>query len=132
MTEAADDYRERFWSALDSAFDGGPVEAILSPPHALPALRHKTALPLLTAASHCFLANVLDAPSGVAPMDRVTGDEAAEELASRRGRSLYERLCRSNAQGSAGLPVGVQVTARPWRDDIVLAVMDAVHGASGA
>jgi fatty acid amide hydrolase len=28
---------------------------------------------------------------------------------------------------SAGLPVGVQVAARPWREDIVLALMAALE-----
>lgn len=32
---------------------------------------------------------------------------------------------------SNGLPIGVQVTANPWRDDIVLAVMAALEGAFG-
>ena len=31
--------------------------------------------------------------------------------------------------GSEGLPVGVQVIARPWREDIVLAVMAAIERA---
>ncbi|MEP0858508.1 hypothetical protein [Trichocoleus sp. DQ-U1] len=30
-------------------------------------------------------------------------------------------------QGSVGLPVGVQVAARHWREDIVLAVMAAIE-----
>jgi fatty acid amide hydrolase len=29
--------------------------------------------------------------------------------------------------GSAGLPVGVQVAARPWREDVVLSVMSALE-----
>jgi fatty acid amide hydrolase len=29
--------------------------------------------------------------------------------------------------GSVGLPVGVQVAAKPWRDDIVLAIMGALE-----
>jgi fatty acid amide hydrolase len=32
-------------------------------------------------------------------------------------------------QGSAGLPVGVQVVARPWMEHIALAAMAAVEGA---
>jgi len=30
-----------------------------------------------------------------------------------------------------GLPIGVQVVARPWREDLVLAVMRCIEQASG-
>jgi len=30
-----------------------------------------------------------------------------------------------------GLPIGVQVVARPWRDDVALAVAQAIEGALG-
>jgi fatty acid amide hydrolase len=127
LTLEAEQYRQRFWRTLDAAFDGQPVDAVLTPPHSLPALKHGTALHLLLEASHCYLANLLDAPAGVAPCKPVTDAEERQELAQQPGRwSLEARLRRQNASDSAGLPVGVQVMARPWRDDIALAVMGAL------
>jgi fatty acid amide hydrolase len=38
------------------------------------------------------------------------------------------RTARAVEAGSAGLPVGVQVVARPWREDVALAVMAALEG----
>ncbi len=100
---------------------------MLTPPHSLPALRHGTALHLLLEASHCYLANLLDAPAGVAPCAPVSQLEEQQELAQQPGGWLLEaRLRRQNATGSTGLPVSVQVMALPWRDDIALAVMEAL------
>jgi fatty acid amide hydrolase len=42
-------------------------------------------------------------------------------------RDLVERTAREVEEGSAGLPVGVQVVARHWREDRVLAVMAALE-----
>ncbi len=36
---------------------------------------------------------------------------------------------RGVEQGSVGLPIGVQVMARHWREDVVLAVMRALEHA---
>ena len=40
---------------------------------------------------------------------------------------MVEREARETEDGSAGLPVGVQVAARHWREDVVLAVMAALE-----
>jgi amidase len=37
-------------------------------------------------------------------------------------------VVRAGTSGD-GLPIGVQIVAKPWREDIVLAVMGAVEGA---
>ncbi|TWT38242.1 Acylamidase [Posidoniimonas corsicana] len=132
LTSAADAYRTRFWEQLDGAFGGRPVDAVINPPHTLPALRHGSALHLLLEASHCYLANLLDAPAGVVPVGEVTAEDERAELAAGSGAwAVEDRLRRQNAAGSAGLPIGVQVMARPWRDDVALAVMSALESANG-
>ena len=113
------DYRSTFWSALEEA-TGGRVDAVLTPPHALAALRHGSGLDLLPAASYAYLANLLGAPAGVAPWTRVRDDE--QRYGGGRW-DLSKRRARSNTQTSAGLPVGVQIFAREWREDIVLALL---------
>ena len=42
-------------------------------------------------------------------------------------RDPVERAARAVEEGSAGLPVGVQVVARHWREDVALAVMAALE-----
>ena len=50
----------------------------------------------------------------------VEARQAGREL---RTRDRVERAAVETDAGSVGLPVGVQVVARPWREDVVLAVM---------
>ena len=68
--------------------------------------------------------NVLGMPAGVVAASRV---RAGEESDRPRTRDVVERTVLENEQGTAGLPIGVQVAARHWREDIVLAVMAALE-----
>jgi fatty acid amide hydrolase len=100
-------------------------DAIICPPHTLPAVLHGEAdADLLPAAGHQLLLNLLGVPCGVVPAGRVEADDLAVE------RAVHDALtgrCRRNERGSVGLPVGVQVAAPHWRDDIVLAVMQQLE-----
>ncbi|HEX9006221.1 MAG TPA: amidase, partial [Bacteroidota bacterium] len=66
------------------------------------------------------LYNALGYPAGVVPATRV---RKGEEEARRDARDLIEKAAKRVEQESAGLPVGVQVVARPWMDHTALAVM---------
>ncbi len=103
--------------------DAGRFGAIVCPPHALPALKLGASEFLLSTAGHSLLYNVLGMPAGVVAATRVWADEESD---GSPGRDLAERAARRTEQGSAGLPVGVQVAARHWREDVVLAVMEAL------
>jgi fatty acid amide hydrolase len=100
------------------------VDAILCPPHALPAMLHGTGLDLIAAASDSMLFNLLGWPAGVVAATRVRPGEDEGRKAS---RDLVELQAAATDRGSVGLPVGVQVAAAPWREDIVLAVMAGVE-----
>ena len=52
---------------------------------------------------------------------------AEEESDRAPSKDPVERTAAEVEKGSAGLPVGVQVVARHWREDIVLAVMSALE-----
>jgi fatty acid amide hydrolase len=67
---------------------------------------------------------VLGYPAGVVPVSRV---RAGEESARRGSLDLVQRAAREAEQGSAGLPLGVQVVARPWREHVALAAMQAIQ-----
>ena len=41
-------------------------------------------------------------------------------------------LSRVDREEAAGLPIGVQVAARPWREDLVLAVMGGIESSRSA
>jgi len=128
LSVAAGEFRRQFWQSLDARC-GGPIDALLSLPYGLPALKHGTALHLLMAASHSFLANLLDAPAGVVPAGCISPEEEQRELTVRRSNwNLTSRFARQNAQDSTGLPLAVQLMAREGQDEIALAAMNAVVG----
>jgi fatty acid amide hydrolase len=101
-------------------FIGQSIHALLSPPHALPALPHKAAIDLLPAASYAFHANLLGLPAGVVPWTTVRADET---LTSASGRDIAQRRAEEAMIGAQGLPIGVQIAAPRWKDEVVLAVM---------
>ncbi len=115
--------RNRFNQAMQ---DGG-FDAILNPAHALPALRHGRGADLFQAAANSFLANVLAMPAGVTPLTRVREDEQTSRPHS---HDLIETLARQTDKDSAGLPVGIQMMAPAWREDIVLATMQTIEDAA--
>ncbi|MDX6592825.1 MAG: amidase [Gaiellales bacterium] len=94
-------YRHRFSRALDEH----GVDAVICPVYPVPAVEHGKSGDVVGGQSYSSLWNLLGFPAGVAP---VTTVQEREE------------------QASAGLPVGVQVAARPWREDLVLGLMSAI------
>lgn len=111
------DYAARFLEAMNSS----KIDAILCPPDALPALKHGSSFYVSgLSISYPGLYTLLGMPAGVVAATRVRPEEESERPAS---RDLIERAARHVESGSAGLPVGVQVVARHWREDVVLSIM---------
>ncbi len=109
-------YRARFVAALDAA----GFDAILCPPSPHPALTHGDSYYLNAVASYSMLYNLLGMPAGVVAATRVRAGEESDQPPS---KDLVERAARAVEAGSAGMPIDVQVVARHWREDVVLAVM---------
>jgi fatty acid amide hydrolase len=112
-------YRRRFLAALDEA----RLDALLCPPSGLSAVTHRCQYGGL-ATSYTLLFNVVGMPAGVVAATRVRPGEESD----RAPRDRVSREARAVEAGSAGLPVGVQVAARPWREDVALAVLAALEG----
>ena len=125
---------EDYWSLADArtnlrtkflqSMDDGHFDAVICPPFALPALTHNTCQHLLPAAGYAIVYNVIGAPAGVVSLTKVRPDEETDRDVS---RDMADITARAVEQGSAGLPVGAQVVARHWREDVVLAVMAALE-----
>jgi fatty acid amide hydrolase len=120
IVEARTKYRAQFYRSLDE----GGFDAILCPPAALPALTHGSSEHLFPAFSYAFTYNVLGAPAGVVAASRVRPGEESDRAVS---KDMADITAQQVEQGSTGLPVGVQVVAPHWREDIVLAVMAALE-----
>jgi fatty acid amide hydrolase len=123
LVEAQMAYQQRFLEALDHDA-GGPFDAILCPACALPAFTHGSSRDLGVAGGYACLYNLLGYPAGVVPVTRV---RANEEVGRAPSRDIIERTAYNVERGSAGLPVGVQVVARPWREHVALAVMRTIE-----
>jgi fatty acid amide hydrolase len=123
QAEALQELRRACLAGLD-ATDGGPLDILLSPVCSLPAFTHGASRDLGVAGSYAMAINALGWPAGSMPWTQVRAGEESERPAT---RDRVFALARQVEQGSAGLPVGVQVIGRPWRDHQVLAVMQALE-----
>jgi fatty acid amide hydrolase len=123
IVEAQMHYQQRFKHELDAA-DGGPFDVVLCPACSLPAFIHGASRDLVTAGAYANLYNVLGYPAGIVPVTRVRTDE---EVGRQPSHDIIEQVARKVEQGSAGLPIGVQVVARPWREHVALAVMGTIE-----
>ncbi len=99
------------------------LDLVLCPPHALPAMQLGTSGDLSLTLNYPFRYVMLNFPAGVLPITRVGEDEQNW----RKPSDMVEKRCAEVEAGSAGLPVGVQVVARPWQEDRVLAAMIAIE-----
>lgn len=120
IVEARSRYRARFIESLDE----GNFDVVLCPPYALPAVTHRSSEHLFPAMTYGLVYNVLGAPAGVVAATTVQPGEESDRAVS---KDMADITAHEVEQGSAGLPVGVQVVARHWREDVVLAVMAALE-----
>jgi fatty acid amide hydrolase len=114
-------YQRQFAAAL------GDADLILTPAVSLPAFTHGATRDLLTGGAYAPLYNLVGWPAGVVPVTQV---RAGEESARPDSADLLQKLARRIEAGSAGLPVGVQVVARPWQEHVALAAMSVIESAA--
>ena len=113
-------YEEAFLAAMDA----GGYDLVLGPATPLPAVPHGVSAKLADVESPSALFNMLGMPGGVVPVTRVRPGEESDRPAS---KDATLRAARRAEQGTAVLPVAVQVVARHWREDLVLAAMAAIE-----
>lgn len=126
LVQRQQEYQQKFLQALNAAA-GGPFDLILAPASSLPAFTHGATRDLLTAGAYAPLYNLLGYPAGVVPVTRV---QAGEESARAVSSDVVVKLACKIEQGSAGLPIGVQLIARPWQEHVALAAMAVVEQAA--
>lgn len=100
------------------------IDVILAPPNGLPAHLHDTSSETLPASVFAYHPNLLGLPSGTVAASIIRSDEESTRDAA---RETLAATARRIEHGSSGLPIGVQVSARLWRDDVCLAVMEALE-----
>jgi fatty acid amide hydrolase len=95
------------------------LDCVLCPATATPAAQHDSTADFTPAAAYTTRYNVLNLPAGVVSMTTVRPHETERPERSDR----LDKRAMSIQRGSAGLPIGVQIVGRPFREDVVLAVM---------
>ncbi len=113
-------FRRDFLARMEEA----QVDAVLSPIAAVPGFMHRTTDRIGLGGFYSPLYNLLGFPAGIASVSKVRDDEAIPRKA---GLDLRDRTAARIEKNSAGLPLSVQVAARPWREDVVLALIDLLH-----
>ncbi len=113
-------YRAEFLTAMDAE----NLDAIIGPVCALPAFLHDSVDKIGLGGTYTLLYNVLGFPAGVARISEVKKEEAT----GRKARFDIQKISAAKAEKlSEGLPIAVQIAARPWREDVVLALIESLH-----
>lgn len=99
------------------------VDAIISPGLGLPAYTHDT-LNMNMNAAYTLVWNLFGLPTGVLPVTKVRSDEQTYDKVF---DDEIEHNARHVLEGSEGMPVGVQVTALPWKDEECMALMSHIQ-----
>jgi fatty acid amide hydrolase len=107
------------------AWNAAELDAVICPPHVVPAMGHRESGDFTLSLSYAFRWTLLNFPAGVVPVTRVRASETAAE--ARTGSDKVEKKVAAIGAMSEGLPLGVQVVARPYREDVVLALMEAIE-----
>lgn len=116
-------YIERYLSAMASS-PIGQLDAVISPVCALPAYLHRTADRVGLGGTYCLQHNLTGFPAGVATVGEIQPEEAVPRPKS---ADLMVRTAARIEACSAGLPLAVQVAARPWEEHKVLALIRLLH-----
>ncbi|MFO0568712.1 MAG: amidase family protein [Polyangiaceae bacterium] len=113
---------------LCRALEAAEIDALLCPPFATPAVPHGQSGEFWLASGYSVPFSAMGWPFAVVPVTRVHGAEARRD----RARGRLGRLARRIDEESAGLPVGVELVAPPWRDRTLVAMAQAIeHNVSG-
>ena len=117
------DLLRTYRTTLVEAMEREQVEVLLCPVFATPAMPHGGSKNFTLASSYSILFNATQLPAGALPVTRVRAGETRRA----HGSDLLVGQAAKIDAASEGLPVGVQVVGRAWRDHEVLAVMEAIE-----
>lgn len=104
------------------------LDLVVCPATATPAPQHDTTADFTPTSAYTSRYNVLNLPAGVVTVTTVRPNETERPERSDR----LDKRAVGIQRGSAGLPIGVQIVGRPYREDVVLAAMLHVEGEARA
>lgn len=115
--------RDRYGRLEAAAWDQAGIDAVVCPAQFTPAVPHGMGKDFILSFTYVARYNMLNLPAGVVPVTCVRhGEEVRERIADR-----VDRRAAAVEAKSDGMPLGVQVVGRPWREDVVLALMAKIE-----
>ncbi len=111
--------------AMFDAWNDARLDAVIAPPHTTPAMAHRQSGDYTLGLAHMFRYALCNMPAGIVPVARMQQTDRLPPPG--RGADRIDKARAAIDAGALGLPVGVQVVARPYREDVALAVMAAIE-----
>jgi Asp-tRNA(Asn)/Glu-tRNA(Gln) amidotransferase A subunit family amidase len=108
------------------------LDAVICPGFPIPAVAHKYPSLLGACGFSTAVWNMLDFPAGTVPVDHWNEDDERnlhDEKYWPVGNNFILKMMRDASTDSKGLPLGVQVIAKPYEEEKCLAVMKVVENA---
>jgi fatty acid amide hydrolase len=87
-------------------------------------MRHGESGDFVLSLGAMFRWTLLAFPAGIVPVTRV---QLEETTGYEGGNDRIAKKTATILSGSEGLPIGVQVVAKPYREEVMLAVMAAIE-----
>ncbi|CAH8839787.1 unnamed protein product [Trichobilharzia szidati] len=120
-----EEYQREFQRAMEEA---GDLDAIICPVFPFPAFpKSAKSLFVTPAIAYTILYNMLDYPAGTVSMGRVNKEDIKQSktLAENYKRTGDRFHCEvfKHQELSEGLPIGVQIVGKPWKEEVVLRIM---------
>ena len=116
--------QQQFRASFLERLNQQKIDALVCPPFASVASKHNSP-DIVFALGYTQTYNLLGMPCGVVPFTTVQSGEESDRSPTKDG--AVKDLLKAE-EDSVGMPVGVQVVARHWREDVALAVMRTLHG----
>lgn len=104
------------------------LDVVICPGFGCPALPFADSARATGAVIYTSTYNVLDFPAGSVPVTKVTEQDVAM-VKDYPASDVWHQTVKKGMQGSEGLPVGVQVVALPWQEELCLRVMKELETA---
>lgn len=101
------------------------IDAIISPALGVPAFEHGSSPKFILCIIYSLIWNVLNFPSGVVPVTTIRSDE--QHYHSKISDNITKEINLRMMNNTAGLPIGVQVSSYPYKDEICLNIMEQIE-----
>ncbi|KAM7541231.1 hypothetical protein Aperf_G00000042384 [Anoplocephala perfoliata] len=124
IRDALEAYRLNF----NDLWTGNEIDVLIGPAAAAPALlKNSSACLAFLQTGYSSIFNVVNCPAGVIPFSKVTKEDVSAAAEVKAPSNSLEAQLLNQQKTAEGLPMAVQVIAKPWSDDLVLRVMQELE-----